>query len=112
MKPEKFWVLIEVDLSFTKDEVELLAECSRCHYDAVCQAAERRGFINGLRNVMQDGVAVWRFDPQLVGLACKILEQGALMEKPTAHQAMTLSRELYATLRELNERFYASNPKS
>lgn len=110
MKLEKTWFLVEVDLSFTQEEIDVLAECSEAHYDGKCKAAATRGFINGLRNVLQDGVATWRFDPELCGLALKILEvSGYLLEHDKQVLASRLTVFLRNTQTRMNNLFYDKN---
>ncbi len=88
---------IEFTLSFTAEEVEALAECSRRHYDYKCQAANKTGFINGLRNCLDDGVAEWNFNFRELDFAIKITEVAFYSNDP-AHMALH-----YALKRQLSE---------
>lgn len=105
MRRADHYYLVEIDLEFTREEINLLAACARDHYDAKCIEANERGFINGMRNCLPTGTqpkdtAVWRFSWSEVDLAAKITECVGYQRDPTVQ---SLSAFFYETIRHLND---------
>jgi hypothetical protein len=93
-----FEVLTEV--SFTKEDVDFLIDCSEHHYDGTCRrVSQEGGFVYGMRNVlrvppgedMKPGT--WKLSMSNLDLLCKVTER---LGYPDAN-----SSPLHLTLREL-----------
>lgn len=106
-------------VSFTKEDVEVLLECSRRHYDGRCKAAGQvGGFLYGIKNHVEwggpeiDGPT----EPSPVELTFDKLDTLAKITEPVVmHLCSRQAFELYQTfmtlLRQLNEEYVRLNPK-
>lgn len=83
MKFERFRYLVKADVELTAEEVEVLCELGKNHYDDTCRSAVNPGrgaFLNGAWNgiIAREGtvplttVETWTFNE--CNLSCKILE--------------------------------------
>lgn len=107
MKFAKIIFTAEADISFTREEVELLMRLSASHYDGVCrQAGQVGGFLYGMNNRFVVEV------PEVVALGntvelsfreidtlCKILESAYVATKTLEHDdSFSLALQLRADL--------------
>lgn len=98
------YVIIKLNLVFNREELAVLSNCARCHYDTKCVAADKNGIINAIRNSFADdtsdqtnGVAV---DSQDIGLLLKILEVSKKMQPLAGASFLGVATSLSLHLKE------------
>lgn len=93
MNQGRYIYTVQVDVQFNQDELNLLHDCTRKHYDASCFTAGRcGGFVYGLRNSGGRGA----LNTREVDKLCKILEVGE------GEACFTLRQSLSRLLSEMN----------
>ncbi len=99
------WFDVELDITLTRDEVRVLAECSQGHYDAKCRGASipgRGAWINGFKTclLVDEGkapeTATRRLTFSDLDLGAKILEQSRWLSTEEDKQ---LGYDLYVAFR-------------
>ena len=115
MENKGFYRIPEAILVFTKEEVALMVECSRLHYDGKCKDAGRvGGFLYGINNVIAfvDSERPGE-DPRhhltfrQVDTLAKIVEPFVLLHEKQVH----LHGALLGVLRDLNAETQRINPE-
>lgn len=110
MERRQHWFRVEIDLEFTREEIRLLSECSRNHYDLKCRAQDECGFINGLRNTLETDVTTYRFTWNLVDLAAKITEGGYHLSPKEHEKVHEMNFFFHETLKHLAKLQQEANP--
>jgi hypothetical protein len=120
MHLKRFWYIPEVEVEFTKSEVDALCKASDAHYDFKCkQAGEPGGVLWGLKNRIEAGSASMVFKQRDFDLLAKIAEQFSLISvgKPEQEkQAIAvIAAELWVKfariLNKMNDEYSRLNPR-
>lgn len=106
-------------VSFTKEDVEVLLECSRRHYDGRCKAAGQvGGFLYGIKNHVEWGGPEigGPTEPSPVELTWDKIDILAKITEPVvmhlcSRQAFELHQAFMTLLRQLNEEYVRLNPR-
>jgi hypothetical protein len=102
MKRKEPWFSVEIELEFTADEIRILAECSKAHYDGRCKEASKSGFIKDMENFLHfiapSGIATRYFSWYDCDLAAKITEGGWCLSPEDGIIASDLNRFFHETM--------------
>ncbi|MHA2067763.1 MAG: hypothetical protein ACXABY_25655 [Candidatus Thorarchaeota archaeon] len=79
MEAKKHYYNVEIEFSYTQDDLDHMIQCSKTHYDGKCKAASRQGgFLYGMQqylNLIEEDIAIKVMTTRELDTLCKILEQ-------------------------------------
>lgn len=113
MKRDYFVFEVLTEVSFSKEDVDFLIDCSEHHYDFKCRSVSQEGgFVYGMRNVLRvpPGVdmkpGTWKLPMGDLDLLCKVTERLGYPDANVSPLHTTLKklfREARDKYREINK---------